>query len=179
MWQLYLCISHSAFKSEKLLFIASHESWQLGKNQVALYLSQKFTLGCSSLHRDASGSWQILSPLTCKGCTSAPLGATFVSANELFSIPVPLFLAVLPVPSWDCQHYYNLWSCTAIGLKQFPCTFIQAETQARGPKVAGSCITPNPVTTELKCFHYSCKPLGERRHDKRGSAYSVLNRGWL
>lgn len=34
----------------------------------------------------------------------------------------------------------------------------------------------NPVTTELKCFHYSFKPPGESRYDKLGSAYYVLNR---
>lgn len=37
----------------------------------------------------------------------------------------------------------------------------------------------NPVTTELKCFHYSFKPPGESRYDKLGSAYYVLNQDWL
>lgn len=130
-----------SLRNFSLWLLMSPGSWGKKKNQVTLYVQQKFMLRCSSLHRDASGSLKILSPLTCKGCTATPLSATFLSANELFSIPAPHFWAVLPVPSWDCQHYYNLWSCTAIGLKQFPCTFIQAETQARGPKVAGSCIT--------------------------------------
>lgn len=104
------------------------------RNQVAFDLQQGFIVSVSICSRDAHGTLQILSPLTCKGCASKPQRAAFMSAKELFSIPLPHFLRFCQVPSWDCQHYCNLWSCTAISLKQFPCTFIQLRHKQEVPR---------------------------------------------
>lgn len=121
--------------------MASYEYWRLEKKSSCFRFEERIHI---KLHQSAVGMLVAL----CKYCRHLPPKVVHLHLWVRFSCQhmscfqsLLHFLPFCQVPSWDCQHYYNLWCCTAISLKQFPCTFIQTETQAGGPKVAGSCIT--------------------------------------
>lgn len=119
-------LSHTL--SLRKLLMASYEYWRLEKKSGCPRFAAGICMEVASICRtDASGILQILSSLTCKGCRSKPLQApSCQQMNCLQSSSAALWL-FRQVPSRDCQHYYNLWSRTAIGSEHFLCTFILAE----------------------------------------------------
>lgn len=135
-------LSHTlSLRNFSLWLLMSPGDWE--RNQVAWDWRQRFILSRS--HLQQRRWWHFANIVTIdpqRWYISTSEHRFHVSKWAVFNpCSTFFFLLFCQVPSWDCQRYYNLWSRTAISWKQFPCTFIQAEPQAGGPKVAGSCVT--------------------------------------
>lgn len=145
------------------------------ESEVARDWRQRFILSCS-IAAEAAASFEILSPLSRKRWYISTSEHHFLHQQmSCFQSLFHFFLLFCQVPSWDCQHYYNLWSRTAISWL-ISMHIYSGQATSRRSQGGRFLHYSNPVTTELKCFHYSFKPQGESRYDKLGSAYYyVLN----
>lgn len=120
-------LSHTLSLRNFLWLLTSTGGWK--RNQVVWDLQQGF------VWKSLPFAGQMLVAL-CKYCHHWPAKVAHLNLCKLLHVskwaafnPLPCAAPWLfrQVPSWDCQHYYNLWSCTAIGSECFLCTFILAE----------------------------------------------------